>query len=97
MQFQNKVGALGKTQGEGVCEARLMAEAPVCPQRGSERLYKDGLRYTAQGPIQRWRCQNCFDRMRHMFTGAEWRKMGEEGFSNSEKEGGIPLSVSVPI
>ena len=33
---------------------------PVCPECGSERLYKDGLRYLADGqPVQRWLCRNC--------------------------------------
>ncbi|MEM2995824.1 MAG: tyrosine-type recombinase/integrase [Candidatus Bathyarchaeia archaeon] len=31
-----------------------------CPQCGSHRLYKDGLRYLANGTsIQRWLCRNC--------------------------------------
>jgi len=31
-----------------------------CPECGSERLYKAGLRYRANGkPIQRWLCRNC--------------------------------------
>jgi len=31
-----------------------------CPQCGSEKLYKDGLRYLADGSsIQRWLCRNC--------------------------------------
>jgi len=30
-----------------------------CPQCGSEKLYKDGLRYLANGSVQRWLCRNC--------------------------------------
>jgi integrase len=30
-----------------------------CPECGSIRLYKDGLRYTNEGEIQRWLCRNC--------------------------------------
>jgi integrase len=31
-----------------------------CPECGSTRLYKDGLRYLADGqPVQRWLCRNC--------------------------------------
>ncbi len=33
---------------------------PVCPECGSTRLYKDGLRYLKDGQnIQRWLCRNC--------------------------------------
>lgn len=31
-----------------------------CPQCGSNRLYRDGLRYTVEGKIQRWLCKDCF-------------------------------------
>ena len=37
-----------------------MAVALRCPECGSKRLYKDGLRYLADGtPVQRWLCRNC--------------------------------------
>jgi len=33
---------------------------PRCPQCGSKRLYKDGLRYLRDGStVQRWLCRNC--------------------------------------
>ena len=33
---------------------------PTCPQCGSNKLYKDGLRYLADGTtVQRWLCRNC--------------------------------------
>jgi integrase len=33
---------------------------PLCPQCGSNRLYRDGLRYLADGAIvQRWLCRDC--------------------------------------
>ena len=31
----------------------------ACPECGSSRLYKDGLRYTNTGPIQRFLCRDC--------------------------------------
>jgi integrase len=34
-----------------------MAES--CPQCGSCKLYRDGMRYTSDGPIQRWLCRSC--------------------------------------
>lgn len=39
----------------------MKAKAELCcPECGSERLYKDGLRYRANGkPVQRWLCRNC--------------------------------------
>ncbi|MGQ9640678.1 MAG: tyrosine-type recombinase/integrase [Candidatus Bathycorpusculaceae bacterium] len=37
-----------------------MSEASRCPQCGSDRLYKDGLRYRAdKSTTQRWLCRNC--------------------------------------
>jgi len=32
---------------------------PACPQCGSNRLYKDGLRYTCEGSVQRFLCREC--------------------------------------
>jgi integrase len=32
---------------------------PWCPECGSSRLYKDGLRYTNEGPKQRFLCRDC--------------------------------------
>jgi integrase len=32
---------------------------PTCPECGSDRFYKDGLRYTNEGQIQRYLCRNC--------------------------------------
>jgi hypothetical protein len=33
---------------------------PTCPQCGSNKLYKDGLRYLADGTtVQRWLCREC--------------------------------------
>jgi len=35
-------------------------EPPTCPECGSTSLYKDGLRYLADGSsVQRWLCRNC--------------------------------------
>jgi integrase len=30
-----------------------------CPQCGSNKLYKDGMRYTSNGSVQRWLCRSC--------------------------------------
>ena len=32
---------------------------PDCPECGSNRFYKDGLRYTNEGRIQRYLCRDC--------------------------------------
>ncbi|MEM3618511.1 MAG: tyrosine-type recombinase/integrase [Candidatus Bathyarchaeia archaeon] len=34
-------------------------QEPTCPLCGSKRIYKDGLRYTANGPVQRFLCRFC--------------------------------------
>ena len=47
---------------------------PTCPQCGSNKLYKDGLRYLADGTtVQRWLCRECGYR----FTNPNHRKRGE--------------------
>lgn len=33
--------------------------AVKCPECGSGRAYKDGMRYTGEGPIQRFLCRSC--------------------------------------
>ena len=49
-------------------ESSPLAQPPiqpflVCPQCGSNRLYKDGLRYLSDGTsIQRWLCRECYYR-----------------------------------
>ena len=41
-------------------------QKPSCPECGSTRLYKDGLRYLKDGTtIQRWLCRNCAYRFSH--------------------------------
>jgi len=37
----------------------LPQKSPKCPECGSQRVWKDGLRYTGEGLTQRWLCQNC--------------------------------------
>jgi len=36
-----------------------LAQPPKCPECGSQRIWKDGVRYTNEGNIQRWLCRNC--------------------------------------
>jgi integrase/DNA-directed RNA polymerase subunit M/transcription elongation factor TFIIS len=44
---------------EGFCTPQRKPQ-PQCPQCGSKRLYKDGLRYLADGDaVQRWLCRSC--------------------------------------
>ncbi len=37
----------------------MVIEAVFCPECNSDRLYKDGFRYTNDGQIQRFLCRNC--------------------------------------
>ncbi len=38
----------------------MISETASCPQCGSDRLYRDGLRYLTDGStVQRWLCRNC--------------------------------------
>ncbi|MEM1563282.1 MAG: tyrosine-type recombinase/integrase [Candidatus Bathyarchaeia archaeon] len=34
-------------------------KSPACPECGSQKLWKDGIRYTATGQVQRYICRNC--------------------------------------
>jgi integrase len=46
---------------DGKSDSNKSASAsPLCPQCGSQRLYRDGLRYLADGSsVQRWLCRDC--------------------------------------
>jgi integrase len=48
-------------QKDGKSDSKEPASAsPLCPQCGSQRLYRDGLRYLADGSsVQRWLCRDC--------------------------------------
>lgn len=50
----------GSNNGKSGPVSRSAGASPLCPQCGSNRLYKDGIRYLADGPeIQRLLCRNC--------------------------------------
>ena len=38
---------------------------PKCPECGSQRVWKDGIRYTPYGEVQRYLCRNCAYRFSH--------------------------------
>jgi predicted RNA-binding Zn-ribbon protein involved in translation (DUF1610 family) len=42
------------------------APTPRCPECGSQRVWKDGLRYNPFGMIQRYLCRNCGYRFSHV-------------------------------
>jgi integrase len=49
------------SQKAGKSDTRKSADTnPLCPQCGSQRIYRDGLRYLADGSsVQRWLCRDC--------------------------------------
>jgi len=48
---------------------------PVCPECGSSRTVKDGIRYTSDGSqVQRWLCQECFKRFSDPNRGLFYKK-----------------------
>ena len=66
--MEGKVGFQSKSifdeagsQKEGKSDLQESASAsPLCAQCGSQRLYRDGLRYLAGGStVQRWLCRDC--------------------------------------
>ena len=53
-------GILGKKAGSGKSARKRPAQPPIkCPECGGLRIWKDGLRYTNLGPVQRYICRNC--------------------------------------
>ena len=47
-----------KSEGKSDVSGRP-AQPPKCPECGSERIWKDGIRYTVCGEIQRFLCRDC--------------------------------------
>jgi len=55
-------------------DVRAASTSPHCPQCGSPRVWKDGIRDTDLGPLQRWICRNCgrrFSDPQRAFNGLE--------------------------
>jgi len=50
----------GSNSGKSGRMSRSAGASPLCPQCGSQKLFKDGLRYLWDGnAVQRWLCRNC--------------------------------------
>jgi len=60
---------------------------PECPQCHSQRVWKDGLRETARGPVQRWTCRDCGYRFSETFNNAAVN-------AHFQPNGDTPLSFS---
>jgi len=44
----------------GIIVPKMKPQAPSCPQCGSDRVWKDGVRHLNDGAIvQRWLCRDC--------------------------------------
>ena len=51
---------VGPNNGKSGQTSRSAGASPLCPQCGSNKLWRDGLRYSLFGDkIQRWLCRNC--------------------------------------
>ena len=48
-----------KETNEQLMSASQPSNVPSCPECGSRRVWKDGLRYTSVGAIQRYICRDC--------------------------------------
>ncbi|MEM3641189.1 MAG: hypothetical protein QXH37_04645, partial [Candidatus Bathyarchaeia archaeon] len=70
---------------EGVADQRRILTMYIpqwpssCPECGSIKLWKDGLRRTSQGPVQRYVCRSCG----HRFSDPGKAK-ARKGFNNSD-------------
>jgi len=58
---------------------------PKCPECGNFKVFKDGLRYTNQGPIQRWLCRSCGFRFSE--SNGKLFKQNKYLFKNAEQDG----------
>jgi predicted RNA-binding Zn-ribbon protein involved in translation (DUF1610 family) len=63
---QNKVsvprrifGKAGSNKSKSDLTSKSAGTSPLCPQCGSRRVWKDGMRGTRLGPVQRWICRSC--------------------------------------
>src|SRR3990170_4543712 len=53
--FGNKAEPIGKSSSKGD-----VGSSPLCPECGSQNVYRDGFRYLVDGSsVQRWLCRNC--------------------------------------
>jgi len=70
-------GILDKKAGSGKSASKRPAQPPIkCPECDSLKTWKDGLRYTNLGPMQRYICRNCGYRFsdpdfQHAFNGSD--------------------------
>lgn len=62
--------------------------AVKCPQCGCSSLYKDGLRYTAEGQVQRWLCRSCGFRFSEssLKVGEKLQVRGQDGLFKSRSD-----------
>lgn len=51
-------GKVGSNNGKS-SRPRSAGTSPLCPECGSAKVWKDGLRYTRHGDVQRWLCRDC--------------------------------------
>jgi len=52
-------GKAGSSSEKSDCDSRSAGTSPLCPECGSQRVWKDGIRSTSLGPVQRYICRNC--------------------------------------
>ena len=68
----------GKIISKGILKADSIRKTVTCPECGSQRNYKDGLRYTRNGELQRYLCRDCGGRFSLLVLGGfeprlQWR------------------------
>jgi integrase len=58
-RFRGATRQSGFKNGESAGPSGPHQPLKRCPECGSARLWKDGLRYTGSGQVQRWLCRDC--------------------------------------
>ena len=59
MESKNQGAILGSGQGPPAAQPSSNTTTIKCPECGSQKTWKDGLRYTTYGEIQRYICRDC--------------------------------------
>ena len=65
MKSENQGTILGSGPRLPVAQPSPLTTTIKCPQCGNQSVWKDGIRYTIFGEIQRYLCRNCYYRFSH--------------------------------
>jgi integrase/transposase-like protein len=71
VESENQDTSLGSGQRHPAALHSSDTTTIQCPECGSQRVWKDGMRYEPYGEIQRYLCRNCYYRFSHKSEGSQ--------------------------